>query len=177
MATYRKDRFSVLRTSSTFLRQTNNVKAIIFFVLAMLLQLLLNFSPLLIGVLLLLQGQWLQAILVPIVMYIAIGLFLAFWPILALIGFVTVWIRDGFLPAVLTVAVYLGIAFVLLVAPEWLMWKANQAAEGCSESRGSSKGVWRVATCLQLGAIACVAQESDVSDGLTKLSERNDVLS
>jgi hypothetical protein len=125
----RRDPFSVLRLSSTFLKSANNAKAIVLFIIAFVWQLLLNFSPILIGLYVLLDGGdvW-RAVKLVVGLYVAIGLFLAFWPIVALIRFVAAWVDSGFIAALVETVVMIGGLFLLFSGPEWLMYKAQRYA-------------------------------------------------
>jgi hypothetical protein len=135
-----KDPFSVLRISSGFLKTANNTKAIVLFGIAIVWQLLLNFSPILLGLYVLLSGGGLWgAIKLVIVLYIAIALYLAFWPVLALIGFATGWIQYGFLVSLISTVMVVGGFFLLFGGPEWLMYKAQQYAAAAAQAEAMER--------------------------------------
>ncbi len=127
-ATRWRSPFNMLTTTSGFLRSANNTKAIVYGVLALLLQLIIGFSPILIGLGLLFRGMYLAAVLVPILIYIMYGLYMAFWPIWAILMFIGVWREEGFLAALFSTVLFVFIMFLLFAGPEWLITKANEAA-------------------------------------------------
>jgi hypothetical protein len=130
-----KDPFSVLRVSSGFLKTANNTKAIILFGIAFIWQLLLNFSPILLGLYVLFSGGSLWSVIkLVIVLYVVIGLYLAFWPILALLGFIGGWIEYGFLVSLISTVIGVGGFFLLFFGPEWLMYKAQQYAAAAAQA-------------------------------------------
>jgi hypothetical protein len=135
-----KDPFSVLRISSGFLKTANNTKAIVLFGIALVWSLLLNFSPILLGLYALLNGGGLwDAIKLVIVLYIAIGLYLGFWPVLALIGFVAGWIQYGFLVSLSSTVMVVGGLFLLFEGPWWLMYKAQQYAAAAAQAEAMER--------------------------------------
>lgn len=115
--------------SGDILRKTHNTKAWLFVSLSLLWSLVINFSPLLIGVYLLLHGEWLGAILVPILLYIVIGFYMAFWPFLAVISFIYGWMEYGFVASLVGTTLFVILMIASFWGPEWLMHKAFKAAE------------------------------------------------
>jgi hypothetical protein len=127
--------------SAEFLKSAHNAQAIIFFVLGLLLQLLFNFSPLLLGVVVALEdGPW-RGLLTVVVGYIALGFFLAFWPLGVLAVFVTVWLESGFVDALATTTLYSAVVLVLLMGPTWLLYKAERAAAAARYHESIALGV------------------------------------
>jgi hypothetical protein len=115
--------------SRDVLRQTNNAKAWLFASLALLWTMVLNFSPIGIGIWLLFEGEFLKAVLIPIVLYLIIGFYMAFWPFIAIFSFISGWIKYGFIESLLGTIVFVAVAFIVLSGPEWLMYRAYKAAE------------------------------------------------
>ncbi len=130
-----RDPFSVLRVSSAFIKTANNTKAVILFGIAIVWQLLLNFSPILLGLYVLLNGGGLwSAIKTVFFLYVAFGLYLAFWPVFALIGFIAGWVQYGFLVSLISTAGAVAVFFLLFGGPEWLMYKAQRYAEAAARA-------------------------------------------
>jgi hypothetical protein len=120
--------FGILAISASFLRSANSTKAIIYSILAFILQLVVGFGPLGIGITLLFQGQLLAALLVPIALYVMYGIYTAFWPIIAVLIFFGIWREEGFVTAVFATLVFMTFTFLLFSGPEWLLRKANEAS-------------------------------------------------
>ncbi len=123
-----------LRMAKPILEQTNSWKAWVLFVTALLWTSLLSISPIAIGILVAVQSHsfW-AAVWVPILLYIIYGLFLAFWPVAALVGFIGAWQRMGFLEALLTTVLGWLLLFVLVSGPEWLMFLALRYSEKAAQ--------------------------------------------
>lgn len=124
----RHNPLELLRTTSSLLRQTNNWKATILILLAFAWQAVVGLWPIGLGVWFAVQGAYWPAVWVPIVIYIAYGVYLAFWPIIALFNFIATWIREGFLVALVGTLMLLITMFVLFSAPEWMIYLANRYA-------------------------------------------------
>lgn len=141
---HRINPFDVLRTTRSLLRQTNSAKAVLLISIAFLLQTVVGFGPIALGLWFLFHGEYLAAILGPLIIYVAYGLYLAFWPILALINLIAVWIEEGFLVALLSTLSGLGLLFILFSGPNWLIYLANRYAEQAArfedEKAESTKG-------------------------------------
>lgn len=122
--------FDVLRTTKSILQQTNSWKAWILLIIAILWSMVLNLSPIMMGIYAALQAHsfW-PAIWVPIIIYVIYGLFLAFWPVLALFSFIGAWYKEGFLEALLGTVFGMALLFVLFNGPEWLIFLAFRYAE------------------------------------------------
>ncbi|SRR5713101_2825294 len=135
-----RDPFSVLRVSSAFLKTANNTKAVILFGIAIIWQMLLNFSPILLGLYVFLNGGGLwSAIKTVFFLYVAIGLYLAFWPVFALIGFIFGWVQYGFLISLISTVVTVAVFFLLFGGPEWLMYKAQQYAGAAARAEAMER--------------------------------------
>ena len=119
--------------SGDILRKTHNTKAWFFACLSFLWSLLINVSPIVVGVYLLFQKQWLEAFLVPVLLYVVIGFYMAFWPFLALISFVYGWIQYGFLESLVATALFVAFMVVLFYGSEWLMHRAFKSAQKAEE--------------------------------------------
>lgn len=108
--------------SKSALRQTNSWKAAIFAVLSVLWSFALGLCPIAVGIraAVVSRSLW-PALWVPLVIYLVYSLYLAFWPILAVINLIVVWCSHGFPVALLSTILNLVVLFAIFGAPEWFM--------------------------------------------------------
>lgn len=121
--------FETYRTSSQILRQGHTAQAFLLATLSLLLGALIGFGPIALGVWFAIQGEWLTALLLPLGIYLALGFFAAFWPILAVIWFIVGWREGGLLYGLLSTLIGSLVIFILVSGPDWLMYLANRSAE------------------------------------------------
>lgn len=103
--------FALFQWSGSMLRQFNTGKAYLYGIIAMLLQAVIGFGPIGLGVWLAFRGEWSLAVLVPLVLYFIYALYSTLWPLLAVIGFISGWMAYGFLEGLLRTLIGL---FVIL---------------------------------------------------------------
>ncbi|MBI4823274.1 MAG: DnaJ domain-containing protein [Nitrospirae bacterium] len=121
--------WSIFHSTGELLHKTNNAKAYLYAGIALLWSIALQLGPLIVGIWLVFQGEWLKAILIPIVLYLTIGFYMAFWPFIAVFIFIAGWIKYSFIESLLGTVTFVFIAFILFLGPEWLMLRAFMAAE------------------------------------------------
>lgn len=110
-------------------------------ILAIVSSLVINLSPVALGVLVYLAGEGVgKALLAAILLYVWYGLFMALWPILAAISFVGAWMEYGFLPALGTTLVSTLATLTLLSLPEWFLAAAYRAAMQVPDRRSWDSG-------------------------------------
>lgn len=117
--------FEILRTTRVLVKGSHNIRATIYAILALMLSWVYALGPLGVGLYFLTQAEMLKALVVPILIYLYVWLFLAFWPVWFLLG----WYHEGFVASLLGT----GITAVILLAPDWLMARAMRAAEKAAE--------------------------------------------
>jgi hypothetical protein len=137
--------FSIFYTSGEILRQTNNAKAWLYAILALLWSTIISFGPIAIGLWLLFEGEVLKAVLIPIALYLIIGFYMAFWPFIAILIFIGGWIEYGFLESLSGTIAFVVTVFVFLSGPEWLMYRSYRAAENAERLQ------YRIETMSQNG--------------------------
>jgi len=156
--------------SGDLLRKTHNTKAWLFASLSFLWSMVINFSPIVIGIYLLFQKQWIAAILIPILLYLVIGFYMAFWPFIALISFFYGWKEYGFVESLIGTALFVVFMYIFLYGSEWLMYKAFKSAEKAEEYESNKQDETSLNTNMPMKE-GYLEEQTCKEVGITPLSE------
>ena len=119
-----------VRMLSQVQTEVQTAKAWLFLILAIVSSLVINLSPVAIGVYLYLAGEGIgKALLAAIALYVWYAALTSYLgPAMVIIYFIRTWLKEGFFPALVwTLVLTLG-TLILLDLPEWFLSAAYRAA-------------------------------------------------